>query len=82
MGEAMTYLAFILAASNIVTVLGFLAYTRTLVRPYQRREDVWADKVMHLAGREWNLPPAATYEPEPEGEPYETTPAGPLEGSY
>lgn len=54
-----TYLAITLLATNVLTVLGFLTYCRTLVRPYQRREDDWADRVMLMAGTPWRTPTVA-----------------------
>jgi len=68
----MTYLA--LVAGWTLTVLGFLTYLRTLVRPYQRREDVWADRVMHLAGRQWGPPPEPSPLQEPDLEVYSVAP--------
>lgn len=73
----MTYLALTLAAGYPLTILAFLTYCRTLVRPYQRREDEWADRVMHMAGTPWRTPTVQTVEVEeqpeytfaPEGEP-------------
>jgi hypothetical protein len=70
-----TYLAIILAAGYPLLVLGFLTYCRTLVRPYQRREDDWADRVMLMAGTPWRTPnvqvaeeeqPAYSFSPEQE----------------
>ena len=72
----MTYLAAALVALNVLTVLAFLTYARTLVRPYQRREDEWANRVMLMAGTPWRTPsiqveeqdeqPEYTFSPEQE----------------
>ena len=69
----MTYLAAALVALNVLTVLAFLTYARTLVRPYQRREDEWANRVMLMAGTPWRTPNVMVEE-QPELEPYTFSP--------
>ena len=55
----MTYVAIIEAVALVVVVLGFLAYCRTLTRPYVRREDKLVDQVMYLSGLRATTPPMA-----------------------
>lgn len=52
-------MAFALVAGWTLTILASLAYMRTLVRPYQRREDVLLDRLAHMSGRPWTPPPTA-----------------------
>lgn len=54
----MTLIAVALVALLIVTVLVSAAERRALIRQQARERDLLLNKLMHLAGRTWEPPPA------------------------
>lgn len=71
----MTFIAVALVALLVVTVLVSAAERRALIRQQARERDLLLNKIMHLAGRTWEPPPAEKpWQPAEEPEQYTFTP--------
>ena len=68
-GDALTLVALIEAVAIValaVALAGLAQAHRRTVRGYQRREDDWANRVMHMKGFTWSPPPLDETAPTPE----------------
>lgn len=54
----MTYVALLEGVAIIATALTFAGLLRSMVRQQARERDMLLNKIMHLAGRTWEPPPA------------------------
>jgi hypothetical protein len=52
------YVTLLAVVASAFIALGFLSYLRSIQRAHDRRLDLLTDKMLHLAGRTWTLPPA------------------------
>lgn len=65
----MIYLAAGALLVAALSSMGTVHVVRSLIRSHSRERDALLNKIMHLAGKTWEPPPAQ--EPEPVSDPFE-----------
>lgn len=65
----MEFVALAEAIALVALVVSFAGLLRANTRQAARERQVLIDKMCHLAGNPWTLPPADTFDPEPDPEP-------------
>ena len=64
----MVYVALAEAAVLLALTVTFAGLIRSMLRSQARERDLLLNKIMHLAGRTWEPPPAAEQQPPTEDE--------------
>lgn len=58
----MLYLALVLAAALVATVVAFAGIVRSLIRQHARERDLLINQMLHATGRAWQPAPAVEQE--------------------